>query len=259
MYYIAHCETAKETEQLEAEIVNKELLEDPFCLNLHAGGGGTCEHINREERSLKQREYMKAHPEHFEAMRIAYKEFFQSGDTAAKRRRNEKTKETMSTQEYRDMSRDRFYRWKTEKPEAYAASRENNKKAVAKKSVQEKRIKTLKEERVKNPEKYRQRMDNFVAATHTPAAEAKRSEKLKKWNADNPEMVKRRTEKSAEKCRKAVNMLDLNTGAVLKSFSSQQEAAEWLVENGFAKNTNCKTSISAVCLKKTCTTGYGYR
>ena len=37
------------------------------------------------------------------------------------------------------------------------------------------------------------------------------------------------------------------------------DAAKWLVEKGFAKNTNCKSSISAVCLKKKCTTGYGYR
>ena len=87
----------------------------------------------------------------------------------------------------------------------------------------------------------------------------KRSEALKKWSDEHPEQVRKRTTASAETCRKRVNMLDLETGAVIKTFKSQVEAAEWLVENGYAKNTNCKASISSVCLKKPCTTGYGYR
>ena len=40
---------------------------------------------------------------------------------------------------------------------------------------------------------------------------------------------------------------------------NEHEAARWLVDQGIAKNTNCVRSISAVCLKKPCTTGYGYR
>ena len=35
--------------------------------------------------------------------------------------------------------------------------------------------------------------------------------------------------------------------------------AEWLAQNGYTKNTNCVASVNAVCLKKKCTTGYGYR
>ena len=54
-------------------------------------------------------------------------------------------------------------------------------------------------------------------------------------------------------------MLDLETGEVLRTFESQNAAARWLVENGIAKNKNCVTSISAVCLKSPCSTGYGYR
>lgn len=54
-------------------------------------------------------------------------------------------------------------------------------------------------------------------------------------------------------------MLDLETGNVLREFSSVHEAARWLVKAGIAKNTNCASSISSVCLRKPCTTGYGYR
>jgi hypothetical protein len=54
-------------------------------------------------------------------------------------------------------------------------------------------------------------------------------------------------------------MIDLLSGEVLMSFQSQHKAAKWLVENGKAKNTNCVSSISSVCLRKPCSTGYGYR
>lgn len=54
-------------------------------------------------------------------------------------------------------------------------------------------------------------------------------------------------------------MIDLHSGEVLETFYSQHAAAKWLVENGKAKNLNCVTSISSVCLQKPCTTGYGYR
>lgn len=40
-FYIASCETAAETEKLEASIVDNDLLADENCLNLVAGGGGT--------------------------------------------------------------------------------------------------------------------------------------------------------------------------------------------------------------------------
>lgn len=57
----------------------------------------------------------------------------------------------------------------------------------------------------------------------------------------------------------AVAMIDLETGKIIREFSSIQEAARWLVDSGVAKNTNCASSISSVCLRKPCTTGYGFR
>ena len=97
----------------------------------------------------------------------------------------------------------------------------------------------------------------------TPEAKAKRAKSLKEWNALHPEEsrinAQRRAKASAAKCSKPVNMVDLNTGEVLRTFGSQRDAAKWLVEQGLAKNMNCVSSISAVCQKKPCTTGYGYR
>ncbi len=49
------------------------------------------------------------------------------------------------------------------------------------------------------------------------------------------------------------------SGKIIREFSSIHEAARWLVDSGIAKNTNCASSISSVCLRKHCTTGYGFR
>ena len=54
-YFIAVCHSAKESEEIEASIVNEELLKDPFCLNLVRGGGGTSEHPAVGEKIEKQR------------------------------------------------------------------------------------------------------------------------------------------------------------------------------------------------------------
>jgi hypothetical protein len=43
-------------------------------------------------------------------------------------------------------------------------------------------------------------------------------------------------------------MIDLQSGEILKTFSSQRAAAKWLVETGKAKNLNCASTISSVCL-----------
>lgn len=59
-YYIAQCETAEETEQLEASIVDNNLLSDEKCLNLIAGGGGTTKHPSIAETSEKKREYKES-------------------------------------------------------------------------------------------------------------------------------------------------------------------------------------------------------
>ena len=102
-----------------------------------------------------------------------------------------------------------------------------------------------------------------IEACQTEEAKEKRKQSLKEWNRTHPEEAqinaRKRSEASAKKCRKAVNMLDCETGEVLKRFESLKAAATWLVENNIAKNTNCTSSISEVCLKKESPTGRGYR
>ena len=56
-----------------------------------------------------------------------------------------------------------------------------------------------------------------------------------------------------------VSGLGIYRGEIIKTFDSQMAAAQWLVDQGIAKNTNCKSSISEVCLQKPCSTGYGIR
>ena len=248
-YFIASCETAEETEELEAQIVSKELLQDPLCLNLVQGGGGTNKH-NSEERNLHIREYLLAHPEQYQAMLSKSKELFQSGPTQALKNRNDRIKTTMGQDSYREMSRERIKRWRTEHPEEYAASRENNRLAQQNESTKQKRNASLKKWREEHPEEFAEYRKKQIDAAHSAEAKAKRSKSIKEWNRTHPEEVKQRGIKAGKASRKAVNMLDLNTGEILKTFSSQQEAAEWLVQQGLAKNTNCKSSISAVCLKK---------
>ncbi len=256
-YYFAKCDTAEETERMEADIVNEELLKDPFCLNLVAGGGGT--NVNPTDRREKQRAYMKEHPERYAAMLKAAKELYQSGNSSALKQRNEKTKETMSSEKYKDMTRQRIKKWKAENPEEYKKARENNRLSMQSDASKAKRNESLKKWRETHPEEYALNKSRSLKAAHSAEAEKKRSESHKKWSAEHPEQVKKRTAASAEACRKPVNMIDLDTGDVIRTFKSQIEAAEWLIEQGIAKSINCKTSISAVCLKRPCTTGYGYR
>jgi hypothetical protein len=125
-YYIATCETAEETEQLEASIVDKDLLSDEKCLNLVAGGGGTSKHPSIAETSEKKREYIKNHPEQFKPMLEASKKAFRSGDTPALRARNQRIKEVMSAEKYREMTRIRIEQWKEENPKEYAEARRKN-------------------------------------------------------------------------------------------------------------------------------------
>ena len=258
-YYIAACQTAKETEELEAEIVNDELLKDPFCLNLVKGGGGVNTNNTSDEKKQRQREYMKAHPERYRAMIEAHKKLYNSGDSAELRRRSEKIRETMTSEKYQKMMSERIKNWKKNNPEAYSQARENNRKAMQSQASKDKRNKSLAKWREENPDLYEEYEKKRKAALHSKEAEEKRSVSLKKWNEEHPEAAKKRSQASVKKCSKPVNMLDLNTREVLQTFSSQHAAAAWLVENGYAKNTNCVASINAVCLHKKCTTGYGYR
>ena len=258
-YYIAACNSAKETEELEAHIVNEMLLSDPFCLNLVKGGGGTNNHNNSKEKRLKQKEYMKKHPEQYKAMLEVSKVLYRSGDTQALRDRNSKIKETMSDETYRNMTKDRILNWKERDPDAYLASREKNKASIRTEATRQKKSKSYYEFKNKNPEQYLDNQKKRVAAAHSVEAEKKRSKSLKEFNKNNPDVVRKRMEASNIACRKSVNMLDLETGEVVGTFCSQHEAARWLVDNEYAKNMNCVSSINAVCLKRPCTTGYGIR
>lgn len=262
-FYIASCETAQETELLESVLVDSKLLSDEKCLNLVAGGGGTTKRPSIAEKSAKKREYMKSHPEQFQPMLQASKNAFQSGDSPALRSRSRRIKEVMSDEKYREMTRERIKNWIAENPEGYAEARKNNHEAIKTSECQAKRKASFDNWVKNNSEKYQAWQEKLISSRTTPEANEKRKVSLKEWSENNPEKaivnVKKRAKAAAEKLSKAVCMIDLQSGEVLKTFLSQHAAAKWLVENGKAKNLNCVASISSVCLRKPCTIGYGYR
>ena len=169
----------------------------------------------------------------------------------------------MSNERYREMSRERFRRWREEHPEEYQSSLENSRKAQQKPEVKEKKKLGRQKWKEEHPKEYKAMEEKSLQARNSPEARKKRAESLKAWYRENPEKAKAATDKrsaaSVEKCRKSVNMCDLETGEVIRTFKSQHEAARWLVDNGLAKNMNCVSSISSVCQRKPCTTRYGYR
>jgi len=262
-YYIASCKTAEETEQLEASVVDKDLISDEKCLNLVVGGGGTSKHPSRAETSEKKREYMINNPDQYKSMLEASNEAFCSGDTPKLRARNKSIKDTMNTEEYREMSRARMEKWKEENPNEYTEARRKNHEAIKAPEVQEKRKASLNKWKKDNPEKHQTWEANRLEACTSKEAKEKRKVSLKEWFVANPEKAaanaQKRAKAAAAKLSKEVCMIDLESGEVLKIFPSQQAAARWLVEKGIAKNTNCVSSICAVCLRKPCSTGYGYR
>ncbi len=262
-FYIASCETAEETELLESELVGSELLSDEKCLNLVAGGGGTTKHPSTSETREKKRKYMKSHPEQFQPMLEASRNAFQSGDSPLLRARSQRIKEVMSDEKYRKMTNERIKNWKAENPEAYAEARKKNHEAIKKSESQAKRKASFDQWVKNNPKEYQVWQEKLISSRTTPEANEKRKASRKEWSEKNPEKanvnVKKRAKAAAEKLSKAICMIDLQSGEVLKTFPSQRAAAKWLVDNGKAKNLNCSSSISAVCLRKTCTTGYGYR
>lgn len=262
-YFIATCETAEETEKLEASIVTEQLIADEKCLNLVAGGGGTSNRPSIAETSQKKREYMKNHPEQFKPMLKAAKKAFLSGDTPALRARSERIKEVMNDEKYRQMTRERISDWKKNNPEEYAKARRKNREKIKTSEVQAKRQASLKKFAENNPEEYTVWQNKLIKSRTSLEANEKRKLSLRKFKDKNPELAhanaKKRTKAAAAKTSKSVSMIDLATGKVLRKFSSIHEAARWLVEAGIAKNTNCASSISSVCLRKPCTTGYGYR
>ncbi|CZG55630.1 hypothetical protein SC738_08885 [Legionella pneumophila serogroup 1] len=262
-FYIASCETAEETELLESTLVDSELLADEKCLNLVAGGGGTTKPPLIAETSEKKREYMKSHPAQFQPMLEACKNAFQSGDNPSLRARSQRIKEVMSDEKYREMTRERIKNWIAENPDGYAEARKNNHEAIKTSECQAKRKASFDNWVKNNPEEYQAWQKKLISSRTTPEANEKRKASLKEWNEKNPEKanvnVNKRAKAAAEKLSKAVCMIDLQSGDVLNTFPSQHAAAKWLVENGKAKNLNCVSSISSVCLRKPCTTGYGHR
>ena len=261
-YFIASCETKEETEQLEASIVDEVLLQDEKCLNLVRGGGGTNNH-NSEVRNRKISQFMKEHPENYQSMIETAKELYCSGNTVQLEQRGNSIKATMSAQKYKDMMSNRIKNWRKENPEAYEKARENNRLAMQSEESKKKRNASLKKWKEEHPEKAAENEKKALIARTSPEANLKRANSLKEFNKNNPEIAKenqrKRSEASVKACQKGVNMLSLETGEIIRSFDSQHEAARWLVANGYAKNTNCASSINAVCLKRPCDSGYGYR
>jgi len=262
-YYIAKCETAEETEKLEASIVDKDLLSDEKCLNLVAGGGGTSNRPPIAKTREKKREYMKNHPEQFKPMLEASKKAFRSGDTPALRARSRRIKEVMSAEKYREMSHKRIATWKEENPKEYAEARRKIHEIIKTSECQAKRKASLKKWAKKNPEKHKAWQEKLISSRTSQKANEKRKASLKEWNDKHPQQAKanaqKRAKAAAAKTSKEVCMVDLQSGNILKVFPSQHAAAKWLVDNGKAKNMNCVSSISSVCLRKPCTTGYGCR
>lgn len=212
---------------------------------------------------MKKREYMKSHPEQFKPMLKAAKKAFLSGDTPALRSRSLRIKEVMSDEKYREMTSERIKNWKRNNPEKYVESRTRNREKIKSSEVQEKRQAKLREWALKNPEKNKIWQEKLTKSRTSPKANEKRKSSLKQWRENNPTQAqanaKTRAKAAAAKISKAVSMIDLESGRTVKEFSSIHEAARWLVKSGIAKNTNCASSISSVCLRKASTTGYGYR
>jgi hypothetical protein len=262
-YFIAICETAEETEQLEASIVDQDLLSDEKCLNLVVGGGGISKRPPIAETSEKKRKYMKNHPEQFKSMLEASKKAFLSGDTPQLRARNKRIKEVMGSEPYREMARKNIINWMEQYPEKYAEARRRNHEKIKSPEVKAKRKASFEIWVEKNPEKYKVWQEKLVNSRISQKAKEKRKLSLKAWRDAHPQKAQayaqKRATAAATKLSKAVCMIDLLSGNVLQKFSSQHVAARWLVENGKAKNTNCVSSISSVCLRKPCSTGYGYR
>lgn len=262
-YFIAVCETAEETERLEASIVTQELLSDDKCLNLVAGGGGTSNRLSTDQLSQNKREYMKKHPEQFQSMLQAAKKAFMSGDTPTLQARSRRIKEVMNDDKYREMTSERITKWKNNNPEAYAEARRKNREKIRSSDVQAKRQASLNKWAEENTEKYKEWQEKLIKSRTSQKANIKRKASIKEWNERNPLLAyansQKRANAAAAKRSKPVSMLDSETGKVIKDFSSMHEAARWLVEARIAKNTNCVSSISSVCLRKPCSTGYGYR
>lgn len=260
-YYIAVCRSAEETENLEASIVNSSLIEDNKCLNLVQGGGGTNKHPSVQELREKKRAYMKQHPERYQHMIDASKKIFSSGNTPELQARNQRIAQVMRSEKYREMTRKRILKWKTEHPEEYQKARQKNKESMQKSEVKERRNRSLALWRENNPEKYQQCEYNRKLACQSPESINKQKQSLRAWMQMHPEEAKKNVQKRAAASSrirsKPVIMKDLKTGEILKEFINARAAAKWLLIEGKTKSQNAAGSIGAVCLGRR-QKAYGY-
>lgn len=259
-YYIAICKSAKETEELEASLVDEELLNDPQCLNLVRGGAGLSTHPTHEELKLKQSAFMKNHPDRYKAMLETARKYFTKG-TKECAARSERIKTTMSSEKYREMTRERILNWKKNSPEAYALSRKRNKERQQDSAIKTKRVENIRKYKEEHPEEFLIWEHHRIEACKSEASIQKRKQSLKKWRESHPEEMKKRKEilrkLVSDTMSKSVCMIDLKNASVIQIFKSMADAAQWLKEQGITKSINPQSSISAVCLKKR-TVAYGY-
>lgn len=252
-YYIAICKSAKETEELEASLVDDELLNDPQCLNLVKGGAGISIHSTHEELKLKQSLFMKEHPDKYKAMIETAKRYFTRG-TKECDARSKRIKATMSSEKYQEMTRERIQNWKKNNPEAYALSRKRNKEKQQDPTIKKKRVENLRKYKKEHPEELKIWEQNRIEACKSEEAKQKRKLSLKRWRDSHPEEMKKRSEMLkkyiSDTKSKSVCMIDLKNGSVLHTFKSMSEAGQWLKKHGLTKSINPQSSISAVCLKK---------
>ena len=252
-YYIAVCKSAKETEDLEATLVDEELLSDPLCLNLVKGGSGGSVHPTKEELKLKQSAFMKAHPEKYKAMVDAARKYFTKGTKECKAR-CERIKITMSSKKYQEMTRERIQNWKKNNPEAYALSRKRNKEKQQDPTIKAKRVENLRKYKKEHPEEFQIWEQNRIKACKSEKTNLKRKQSLKKWKETHPKEAQEKTERlkryTSDILSKSVCMIDPKNGNVIRTFKSMADAGEWLREKGLSKSINPQSSISAICLKK---------
>ncbi len=251
-YFIASCSSADETEKLEAEIITPEILADDLCLNLVAGGGGTNKHPTKEETNEKKRQWMINHPEQYAAMLEGSKKSFRNGKTPQLEARAKKITETMSDEKYRVGFRKRIADWRKNNPEEYKEALKRSHDTIKQESVQKKRMKSFEKWVKEHPVEYELWQKKLIESRTSDEANRKRGNSIIKFNLENPEKAKANSMKRLKAAKavtnRPVNMVDIDTGNVIREFESQHEAARWLVENGIAKNSNCVSSIGGVCL-----------
>lgn len=246
-FYLFAAKTNEESEKLEAKIVNKNLLKDPFCLNKMVGGGGGRISIS-EEQKKKQSEYMKAHPEQYRAMLEAAKNL----DVIEKR--NKKIAKTMSNDKYKEMTRTRIKNWKMNHPDEYKKAREKNLLSINNPETKRKASESRKKWKLEHPDEFKIWEENRKKALAKPESKQKRKDSLNLWKKENPEAYKARQKKMLENCIKKkvkpVLMIDLKTRKIIRRFDSTKDAANWIIEKGMCKGSHPQNSISRVCLKK---------